>query len=367
MNFSSVFSRVIPTPQYLTLPSVGIDISDTSLKYIQLVPDHDTHALAIAHWGDIEIPAETVSRGVLLKPEQLTTALQEVRVKTGIAHVRISLPEERAYIFETKIKQGTPFKEIRGLLEFRLEENVPLSPRDAFFDYEVIESKTNASEMRVSVTVYARETIMGYYEAARAAGLIPLSFEVEAAAIARATLPAAQHGTHMVIDFGKTRTGVGIVHEGSLMYTSTIDIGGKELSTAMRTVLGDVPESDLTTIKNTSGLQLQQDNLAVHSVLVDSMKSITDEIALRIEYWRSHAASTHEQDVSSIILCGGSSNLQGLAGHFSSVLGIDTSLAAVWQNVFSLEDTIPPIDKRHSLGYATAVGLALAGHIYHYD
>ena len=31
----------------------------------------------------------------------------------------------------------------------------------------------------------------------------------------------------------------------------------------------------------------------------------------------------------------------------------------VWENVFSFEDVIPPIEKRKSFAYATAVGLAL--------
>jgi Tfp pilus assembly PilM family ATPase len=123
---------------------------------------------------------------------------------------------------------------------------------------------------------------MGYYEAATKAGLVPVSFEVEAQAIARAALPRHDTQVHLIVDFGKTRTGVGIVYQGNLMYTSTIDIGGKELSTALRRQLGDVAESQLTEIKNTQGLVRAAGNTDAYDALITTMSAIKDEISLRI-------------------------------------------------------------------------------------
>lgn len=366
MSLFAAVHKVIPVPNYLRLPSIGVDISDSSLKYIQFTPDYQHSTLDLTTWGDIDLPAGSVERGAILDAQKLTEALKQVREKTGVTYVRISLPEERAYIFETTIKRGTPFKEIRGALEFRLEENVPLSPRDAFFDFEIIPDETNRGPLRVSVTVYARETISGYYEAARAAGMIPLSFEVEAAAVARATLPPQERGTHLILDFGRTRTGVGIMHHGTLMYTSTVDFGGNELSKALRATLGDQPESELTELKNTIGLTNAPEQSQVAGIMQQEMAKIISELKLRLQYWNSHAAMM-DHEVASIVLCGGSSNLKGLPSFVEAELGISTSRARVWQNAFDPAQQVPPIDLRHSYGYATAIGLALAGHITFYD
>jgi len=367
MSLFAAVHKIIPVPNYLSLPSVGVDISDTSLKYIQFTPNYTTDTLELAHWGDIDVPEGTLNRGEIIDAKNLTEALRLVKEKTKSEYVRVSLPEERAYIFETTIKRGTAFKEIRGALEFRLEENVPLSPRDAFFDFEILPSSAPQNAYRVSVTVYARETIAGYYEATRAAGFIPLSFEVEAAAVARAALPLHERGTHLIIDFGKTRTGVGIVHEGTLMYTSTIDIGGAELSAALRAALGDKPESELTELKNTIGLTRSTEYPLVAPTLEKAISDIMSELQLRMQYWDSHAASLPDPTIRSIVLCGGSANLKGLPAFIEQATSIPTARAQVWRNAFSLEDTIPPIDLRHSYGYATAIGLALAGHIAFYD
>ncbi len=359
MSVLGTFAKLIPPPQYLMMPSVGVDISDTSLKYIQFQPDtHSGTRLELSYWGDIDIPDSALHRGTVHDVKALSKVVAEVKDRTGMSTIRVSLPEERAYLFETEIKKGTPFKEIRGLLEFRLEENVPLSPRDAFFDYDIIEDNLKKDILRVSVTAYARETIMNYYEACVGAGMTPLSFEVEAQAIARATIPTGDTHTHMIVDFGKTRTGIGIVYRGSLMYTSTIDIGGADLSSAMRRQLGDTPESELTKIKNTQGLVRTVESSDVYDALLPTMSAIVDEIRTRRDYWDSRDSAAARQ-VQSIILCGGSVNMKGLPEYFTQMLGIPAQRANVWHNAFDLDHYVPAIGRRYSYGYSTAIGLAL--------
>ncbi len=351
-------ARLLPAPAFIQLPSVGIDISDTSLKYVQFTPRYKRGGGNVLEaWGDIDIPEGVLERGQVNDASALGEAVREVYRRTKVPFARMSLPEERAYIFETTIKRGTTMKEIRSQIEFRLEEHVPLSPRDAFFDYEII-TETD-SNLTVAVVVYARETIMSYYEASQQAGVTPLAFEVEAQAIARATLPPGKSGTHMIVDFGKTRTGVGIVHNGDLLYTSTIDIGGAALSAALRKHLGDQPESDLTQLKNTKGLVPHREMPAVCEILLMSMAGIKDEIATRLQYWHTRDHDRNERRIRSIVLCGGSANLKGVTEYFTETLGIPTVRGNVWRNTALPDTVVPPITHRYSYGYATAIGLAL--------
>lgn len=357
----AALSRVLPPPTYLTMPSVGVDISDTSLKYVSF----DTASLRTNHreieqWGDISIPSGALHRGQVEDPQQLVAVLKEFKAKTRADFIRVSLPEERAYLFETEIKHNTPFKEIRGLLEFRLEENVPIPSRDVMFDYALLPSTPDSRSIRVAVAAYAQETISKYYNACLAAGLRPLSFEVEAQAMARAVIPQDISGAVMLVDFGKTRTGIGIVYKGALLYTSTIDIGGDQLSQAMRKVLQeDVSESELTRLKNTEGLVRGVDSSLIYDALISTVSVIKDELATRMQYWHMRTGDLQERRITSVILCGGSANLKGLPAYLTETLGVATIRGNVWENTFSLESTVPPIDRRHSFGYATAIGLAL--------
>ena len=360
MPVLAALMSIAPPPRYLSLPSVGVDISDTSLKYIKFAPADRQGNRALALWGDIDIPSNVLNRGHVEDQEQLSAVLAEFKRATGASFVRVSLPEERAYLFETSIKRGVPLQEVRSLLEFRFEENVPIPLREAIFDYEVLPTTDEARELRVSVAAYARETITRYFEACVAAGLTPVTFEVEAQAMGRAVVPDTEAPeTVMLIDFGKTRTGVGIVRAGTLMYTSTIDIGGARLSQVLRKALGDLPEAELTKIKNTEGLVRGENNTRSYEALVASISVIKDEIAARMQYWHTRKGNQGEGRISSVILCGGSSNLKGLPEYLSDALGVPTTRANVWRHAFAAEEVVPPIDRRYSYGYATAIGLAL--------
>ncbi|MEN9920844.1 MAG: type 4 fimbrial biosis protein PilM, type pilus assembly protein PilM [Candidatus Parcubacteria bacterium] len=352
--------RFIPPPSYIAMPCVGLDISDTSLKYMSFKPSlRDNSKREIAEWGSIDIPTGIVSRGEVLDPQKLVAVLKEFKAQTNVTFVRVSLPEERAYLFETEIKANSPAKEVRSLLEFRLEENVPIPSREAFFDYAIPPSNPEAKEVTVSVAAYARATIQAYYDACIEAGLVPVSFEIEAQAMARAVVPKDMSGAAMVVDFGKTRTGVGIVYGGMLLYTSTIDIGGDVLSQVLRKTLGDTPESELTRIKNTEGLVKGVNSSDVRDALMSTVSVIKDELITRMQYWHLRTGHSDERRITSVILCGGSSNLKGFPEYITETLGIPAVRGNVWENVFSLEDTVPPIDRQHSFGYAAAIGLAL--------
>lgn len=362
MRAFSAISKIFPPSSFIMLPSAGVDISDTSIKYIQFKKPHRyQNKLELKNWGDIDLPSGVFERGMVKDQAKFSEAMNRVALECGTAYIRVSLPEERAYIFETEVERGTQFKEMQSLLEFRLEENVPISPRDAYFDYDIIADDSRPNIFRVIVTVYDRKIINSYYEACLTASLVPLSFEVEAQAIARATVPTHSTGTHMIVDFGKTRSGVGIVRNGTLMNTSTIDIGGRELSAALRKVVGDLSESEITKIKNTQGLIRSTDNPVVAEALINLISVTKDEIQARMEYWQTKEQSTNEGHIDSIILCGGSVNLKGLPEYLSEMLHVPVVRADVWQNAFSIEENIPPIGRRFSYGYATAIGLALAG------
>lgn len=343
------------------MPCIGVDISDTSLKYISFKPSSKQGGDRVLDlWGDIDIPTGIVNRGQVIDPTKLVAVLKEFKTATNAEFIRVSLPEERAYLFETSIKRGTPLKEIRSLLEFRLEENVPIPSKDVFFDYMLLPGTSDKRSVEVAVAAYAKETIQQYYDSCVEAKLHPISFEVEAQAVARAAVPHDATGSTMLVDFGKTRTGIGIVYKDTLLYTSTIDIGGDMLSQALRKVLGsDVSEKELTQLKNTQGLVKGVDSSEIAETLLSTISVIKDELATRMQYWHLRNGGGDDRRITSIQLSGGSSNLKGLTTYLTESLKVPCVLANVWENSFDLNDVVPPIDKRHSFGYATAIGLAL--------
>lgn len=365
MHTRSLFARLFPPPKYITLPSVGVDISDSSVKYVMLEP-HDG-GYTLKKWGDISVPEEAIVQGKLKNIPALAKILEEIRQICNTPYMRVSLPEEHAYLFQTNVKYNTSRKEIHDALEFHLEENVPLSPRDAFFDFDYVPTEANvaqAGERPVTVTVYAKDMVLEYIEACTLASCVPIALEIEPSAIARAVIREGSPSTHLILDFGKSRTGIGIVHKGMLMFTSTVDVGGQQLDASLKLSYPQADGAELIQLKNERGLLLFEGDALAREALMKPIESLKTEILARISYWNSRPDAS---SIESIILCGGIANLAGLPEFFSQELGIVTEQASVWKNIFLESDVIPPITKRYSYGYATALGLALASFKQDYE
>lgn len=343
----------------MRMSGVGVDISESSIKYIGFKPSHYSgKALRLGRWGEVALPEGVVSRGEVKNVEGLAAALKTVVSESGERYARLSLPEERVYFFETDIDKSSRDESLRSELEFKLEENVPIPSRDSYFDYQVFKNEHSASGVSAVVAVAPRSIVDSYYEACRLAGLVPLSFEVELQAIARAATSVGDRATRLIVDFGRSRTGIGIVHRGLLLYTSTVEVGGNDLSAALRRVVGDKTEDEFTTIKIEQGLVGGTNNKASAEALLSMVSAVKDEIMLRLQYWNDNDTGS-KRPIEQVILCGGSSNLRGLTAYLEETLGIDTVLADVWQNALDAKNDAPEIDKRHSYGYATAIGLGL--------
>lgn len=361
MSVLSFIEKYFAPPRYLTLPSLGVDISDTSLKYIGFIQGRGKqNGLILDEYGAIPIDHGALERGVVHDATILSDALRELRDRTKVEYVSVSLPEERAYLFEIDIPSDIDDDDAREFLEFKLEENVPLSPKEAYFDHTLL-SKNESGKRKAVVSVYSRDTIDAYYEACVRAKLVPLAFEIEAQALARAVVPRHTKGATLIVDFGKHRMGIGIVYRSALVYASTLDISGDLMSASLRAVLGEENEDALTILKNEKGLSSVGEDQKSRKIFERFAKDIASELSIRMHYWHTRDTDTHTRALSQIILAGGSANLKGLPEYLRAKLEIPVVRANVWQNAFSLEDRVPKISLRESYGYAPAIGLALRG------
>jgi len=118
-------------PRFVDLPSVGIDVSDFSIKFIELV--RTRHGIRIGRFGERKLPEGVVVSGAITKRDELVEILKGLKHDEGLHFVRASLPEEEGFFFESSVPRGIRTSEARSVLELRLQANVPLSPADAVF------------------------------------------------------------------------------------------------------------------------------------------------------------------------------------------------------------------------------------------
>lgn len=348
-----------PPPRFLAMPAVGLDVSDYTIKFIEFVSRH--HERRVGRFGEISIERGINVNGEIKNPQALTDALRALREEHHLEFVRLALPEEHGYVFETEVP-ATTMEDIRGSLEFKLEENVPIAPADAVIGYDVLKTvkPLKANHIPVTVSVFPRAHVESYAAMLRDAGLTPLSFEIEPQAIARAVVPQGDYRTYLVLDIGRERTGIEIVSGRVVQLAATISIGSEHFT---RALLGDDTSSEKAKeMKNTIGISGNASGEA-HKELLGVLDRLAGETRRYVAYWDTHGeyTKTPNPPVVKILLCGGGANLAGLSEYLDVALGVPAAPADVWANAFSLEEYIPPIAFRDSLGYASAIGLALRG------
>ncbi len=336
------------------MPAVGLDISDASMRFVELLETHK--GFVVGRFGEHPIPTGVIESGEIKKTSELRAVFAEMKKQYGIEYVSVSLPEEKAYLFDMKLP-AMKYKEVRSSIELSLEEHIPLRADEVLFDYEILKEAENA--LYVSVSAVPRSLIDSYLEAFSGSGLTPVVLEIETQSVARAVVPHGDKSSYLIVDFGNLRTGITIVSDETVQFTSTVPVGGWILTELVAKNL-KISHEEAEKLKREKGM-LASDQEQAKAAMIASVGTLREEISRELTYW-----STHEDEygkkhtpISKIYLCGGDSNLIGLVEYLASELHMQVELANVFVNVHTLDSYVPAISFDDSLRYAPAIGLAL--------
>lgn len=351
----SSFYKFFPPPQFLQIPAVGLDISDASLRFVELLETHK--GFVVGRFAERTFPHGIIESGEVKKPADLRAIFSDIKKQYGLEHAAVSLPEEKAYLFELELP-AMKYSEIRGAIELSIEEHVPLKANEVLFDYEIL--KETDTSLCVMVSAVPRTLVDGYLEAFSGSGIDPVAFEVETQSIARSVVPSGDMQSYMVVDFGNLRTGITIVSEGEAQFASTASVGGSSLTDVIAKTL-NISIDEAEKIKREKGISSDGGHEELSRALVSLISILRDEIAKDVMYWETHYDDYGKKRpaIQKVYLCGGDSNLVGLVEYLAAGLSVPVEIANVFVNVNTLDTYVPAIDFDNSLSYAVALGLAI--------
>jgi len=348
-------ARLFPPPRYLTMPAVGVDISDYAIKFIKLERAHGGVRL-VSH-GKVDLPVDVINRGEIVDMATIVKLLTRIREEHGFSYAHLALPEEHAYLFQMELPVGSR-EELEQMVEFHLKENVPIGAAEAVFDYNVI--ATHQGKHTCNVSVYPAAIASQYVNALHEAGYTPLSVEIEGLATARALVDEDVSSPTLVIDIGRNDASLSISTSGTVTFTASLETGGDDLTRAIARGL-DISFQEAEKLKRDHGFADTPESKHVYDAMQPVVAQIAEAIKKHLMYWQMHM-STGESgagEVSRVILAGGNANIVGMAEYLEALLSVPVEVGNVWHNVFDFEQYIPDIESAESLEYATSVGLAL--------
>lgn len=324
------------------MPAAGISLGDDAIRLINLKPRAGT--LALADFAEEKLSLGAIAGGEPARKDEIISILKKLKHDYRLSFVNVSLPEDKAYVFRAEIAlpRGANIADSVG---FILEENIPLPPAEAVFDFSIVSRDEAADTADVVVSALPQETVESYLEIFRAAGLVVLQFDIASDAVVRAVVSHDDKKTRLVAHFVGDKVVLAVVSHALVQFVSVLNPAAETSASAL--------------------LLREREKLSESVELV----ALRDEIKKVFSYWQAEQAGKEEglqvkgaaQKVESIIISGDFDEKQGIAAYLSKNLGIGAAAADVWQNAFSFEKFIPEIVFEDSLRFAPAIGMALSG------
>lgn len=340
----------------------GLDLSDLSMKAVWL--NRAGKKDELFSFGSVPLPVGSVVDGEIMNSgvvqQAITTLLEKAgpkRIKTR--QVVCSLPETKAFlrIITLPVMEKD---EVKEAIKWEIEANIPLTLDQVYYDWQVLDLNLTQEKGKISVLVVAvaRSVVDQFQTVLSAAGLEVVGLETESIAQARSLLAEKnENQTMLIVDIGDRRTSFLIAIGSTPCFTSSVPLSSQMITDAISKSL-HIPFEEAEEIKIKQGLG----SLALKSPVLKAALPVLENIAVEIEKSIDfYLGNLHySENIDSIVLCGGGSNMQGLLPYLSRRLGRPIEFGNPWVNVH-LGDQLPLIDRNHSVQYSTAIGLALRG------
>jgi len=278
------------------------------------------------------------------------------RVKTRM--VVACVPESESFIRIIKLPI-VPDDELPQAIKWESEQHIPLSSDQVYLDWQ----KVGVSEKQLEILVAAspRKLVDSYVNALRKAGLAPIACEVESAATTRSLIRENDQSCHMIVDIGICKTSLIIYDRKSLQFTSSVEPAGENFTASLMADL-KISITEAEEMKKVYGLTAKKGKIEekIYQSLKDEVQALAREIETALKFYQDHFPGG--QEAVKIILCGGGSRLRGLVPEMKILLKKEVVLGDPWVNILDNQNKyLPEISRKDSLGYATAIGLAIRG------
>jgi len=331
---------------------VAIDISDASVKVLQLEADGSVEAYATQ-----QLTPGIIENGRIVDHDGFSEALRQVLASTkpkklpsDLDSLRavICLPETKLFTCAVEIPASVRRSDLLNFVGDEAAKIIPFELDDLYWDFHA----TQKDGKTIAVFVAAPKTDLDLYvKGFHDAGIRPSFVGSEMFCLGRALLPDTFDDARMIIDIGANTTSIGIfVRDALARFSVVIPHGGSYFSQQIADRLG-IPLEEAESLKRSQGLHID-DGKGGKAIMHDLVRPLAQEIASAKEY----AQRVYGCAISEVLAAGGSSLIPGLCEFLSSETGLSVSIADPLIKIKghdAFEENTPRIL------FSTVIGLAL--------
>ncbi|HMU89778.1 MAG TPA: pilus assembly protein PilM [Pseudomonadales bacterium] len=306
-------------------PLLGIDISTTAVKLIELSCSSDSYR--VESYAVEPLPPSAVVEKSIADVEAVGQAIGRVvsRAKTKARDGVVAVAGSAVITKTIEMDADLTDDERETQISLEADQYIPYPLEEVAIDFEVQgPSESDARKVQVLLAACRHETVEAREAVLAIAGLTPRIVDVEAYAIERAFLlvkdqidPDAR--VVAIVDIGATMTTLSVLVEGKTVYTREQLFGGKQLTDEIRRRYG-LSEEEAGLGKKQGGLPDEYED----EVLAPFREAAVQQVARSLQFF--YASSQHN-DIDCLILAGGTSSISGMTELLQQRIGVPTFLA----------------------------------------
>jgi type IV pilus assembly protein PilM len=317
-----------------TQPLLGIDVSASNIKLVELVPGGKA-GMRLERYAIEPIERGAIVDGNVEKPEAvadaLTRAIRRAGTRTRLA--AMAMPSAAVIAKRITLPAGLLEEDYEAQVESEASQYIPFSIDEVNLDFQILgPAPQSPDDVEVLLAASRKEKVEDRVAIAEMAGLRPIVIDVEPFAartsIDHVTGFLPNHGEGMILavfDVGQNTTNLTVVLNGQTIFEREQTFGGNQLTADIVRLYGlTLEEAELK--KKSGDLP---DNYA-SELLQPFIEQGATEVARSLQFFYT---STPHTRVDRIFLAGGCAVTAGLAEAVAERTQVPTEIMSPFQGM----------------------------------
>ena len=307
-------------------PLVGVDISSTAVKLLQLSRAGDRYR--VEHYAVEPLPPNAVVDKNIVELEAVGEAIKRALARSGTRAKHAAAAVAGSAVITKVIPMAGDLdeEELEAQVELEAVNYIPYPLDEVSLDFEVLGAiPSNPDMVNVLLAASRTENVEARQAALEIGGLTARIVDIEAFAIENAFALLAgeaggtQAGIVALVDIGASTTTLNILRDGRSIYTREQAFGGKQLTDEVMRRYGlGYDEANLA--KRQGGLPDSYEE----EVLIPFKEALVQQVGRLLQFF--YAGSEFNR-VDRIVLAGGCASIPRIADMVESQLGVPTLAA----------------------------------------
>jgi type IV pilus assembly protein PilM len=336
---------------------IGLDIGSAYLKAARII---DTKlGYELANFGIMPLDYGVITDGTINNKERLISAIQELAKKMGIkgADVVIALSGHSSVIIKRITIPQMTEDELELSIRYEAEQYVPFDINDVDIDFQILgPNKETEGQMDVVLIAAKKVVVKEYCDTIKQSGLNPVIVDAQAFALSNMfevnyDMPERNIA---LVNIGASITNINILQNKLPIFTRDIAIGGNHYIEILEKGF-NISREDAERLKTGRAIE-GIDPVDVYAAMNSASEEIIAEIYRSFEFFRS---SVSDEEITKIMLGGGTSLVKGLSDMMKERLGIDAEIIDPFRKIKISKSLDATFIKDIAPMASVAVGLAL--------